>query len=61
MIKVKSLLASFGSEKQFKVKKAYFITVEIDLIGEEQQFLTNTHFLSEGNVNFLQIKQDAIR
>ena len=61
MIKVKSLLASFGSEKQFKVKKAYFITVEIDLIGEEQQFLTNTHFLSESNVNFLQIKQDAIR
>ena len=61
MIKIKSLLANFGSEKQFKVKKAYFITVEIDLIGEEQQFLTNTHFLSESNVNFLQIKQDAIR
>ena len=25
-IKIKSVFANFGSEKQFKVKKAYFIT-----------------------------------
>ena len=34
LIKVKSVLVNFVSEKQFKVKKAYFITTEIDLIGE---------------------------
>ena len=33
MIKIKSVLANFGSEKQFKVKKGCFITIEIDLIG----------------------------
>ena len=32
---MKSDLANFGSEKQFKVKKAYFMTTEIDLIGEK--------------------------
>ena len=35
LIKIKSVLANFGSEKQFKVKKAYFITTEIHLIGEK--------------------------
>ena len=33
MIEIKSVLANFGSGKQFKVKKAYFMTTEIDLIG----------------------------
>ena len=32
---MKSDLANSGSEKQFKVKKAYFMTTEIDLIGEK--------------------------
>ena len=32
---MKSDLANFGLEKQFKVKKAYFMTTEIDLIGEK--------------------------
>ena len=35
MIKIKTFFAYFVSEKQFKVKKAYFITTEIDLIGEK--------------------------
>ena len=35
LIKIKIVLANFGSEKQFKVKKAYFMTTEIDLIGEK--------------------------
>ena len=35
LIKIKSVLANFGSEKQFKVKKAYFITTEIDPIEEK--------------------------
>ena len=34
-MKIKSVLANFSSEKQFKVKKAYFISTEIDLIGEK--------------------------
>ena len=34
LIKIKSILANFGLEKKFKAKKAYFITTEIDLIGE---------------------------
>ena len=37
------------------------MTTEIDLIGETQTFLTNTPFLSEGKVKFLQIKQDTIK
>ena len=53
MIKIKSVLANFDSEKPFKVKKAYFITREIDLIGEP--------FLNESKVKFLQIKQDTVR
>ena len=52
-------MANFGSEKQFKVKKAYFIT--IDLIGEKQPFLTNTPSLNEDKGKFLEIKQDTIR
>ena len=32
---MKSVLANFGSEKQFKVKTAYFMTTEIDLTGEK--------------------------
>ena len=35
LIKIKSVLANFGSEKQVEVKKAYFITTGIDLIGEK--------------------------
>ena len=35
LVKIKSALANFGLEKQFKVKKAYFITTETDLIGEK--------------------------
>ena len=35
LIKIKTVLANFGSEKQFKVKKAYLITTEIDVIGEK--------------------------
>ena len=61
MIKIKTVLANFVSEKQFKVKVAYFITAEIDLIGEKQPFLTNTPFLNDGKVKFLQIKQDTNR
>ena len=61
MNKIKTPLTNFGSEKQFKVKKPYFITTEIDLIGEKQPFLSNTRFLNEGKVKFLQIKQDTIR
>ena len=61
MIQIKNVLANFGSEKQFKVKKAYFITIEIDLIGEKQSFLTNARFLNEDKVKILQIKQDTIR
>ena len=56
MIKIKTDLGNFGSEKQFQVKKkAYFFTAEIDLNGEKQPFLTNTPFLNEGKVKFLQI------
>ena len=61
MIKIKRVLANSGSEKQLQVEKAYFITTEIDLIGEKQPFLTNTPFLNEDKVKFLQIKQDPIR
>ena len=61
MIKIKSALANFGLEKQFKVKKAYLMTTDIDLIGEKETFLTNTPFLNEGKVKFLQIKQNTIR
>ena len=35
LIKIKSALANFGPEKQFKGKKAYFITTKIDLIGKK--------------------------
>ena len=35
LIKIKSALANFGSDKQFKVEKVYFVTTEIDLIGEK--------------------------
>ena len=36
LIKIKTVLANFGSEKQFKVKKkAYFITTAIDVLGEK--------------------------
>ena len=35
MIKINWILANFDQEKQFKVKKAHFITTEIDLIGEK--------------------------
>ena len=38
LIKIKSVLANVGLEKQFKVQKACFITVEIDLIGENNHF-----------------------
>ena len=55
MIKTKSVLANFGSEKQFKVKQVYFMTTEIN------PFLTNTSFLNEGKVKFLQMKQGNIR
>ena len=35
------------------MKKTYFMTKEIDLVGEKQPFLTNTSFLikNKGNVN----------
>ena len=33
LIKIKSVLVYFGLQKQFNVKKAYFITTEIDFIG----------------------------
>ena len=56
LIKIKTVLANFGSEKQFKVKKAYFTTTEIDLVGEKKPFLTNTLILNEGKIKFLQIK-----
>ena len=61
MIKIKSVSANFGSENQFKVKKAYFIRTGIDLIGDKEPFLTNTPFLNAGNVKFLELKQDTIR
>ena len=61
MIKIENVLVNFGSVKQFKIKKAYFTTTKIDLIGEKQPFLTNTPFLNEGKVKFLQIKQNTIR
>ena len=61
MIKIKTVLANFDLEEQFKVKKAYFITAETDCIGEKNPFLTNAQFLNERKVKFLQIKQDAIR
>ena len=32
--------------------------IEIDLIGEKLQFLTNRPILNEGEVKFIQIKQD---
>ena len=35
LIRIKSALANFGSKKLFKIKKAYFITTEIDLVGEK--------------------------
>ena len=35
LIKIKNVLANFDSEKQFKVKKAYFMAKEIDLIEEK--------------------------
>ena len=50
MIKIKSVLVNFGSEKLFEVRKAYFITTEIDLIGEKKTFLRNKSFLNEGKV-----------
>ena len=37
------------------------MTTEIHLIGEKQPLLTNTPFLNEGKVKFLQIKQGTIR
>ena len=52
MIKIISVLAKFSSKKQFKLKKAYFMTTEIDLIGEKYLFLTNTPFLNESKVKF---------
>ena len=52
-MKIKSVLANFYSEKQFKVKKAYFITTEIYVIGDKQPFLTNKPFLNESKVKFL--------
>ena len=61
MIKIKSVLGNFASEKQSKVKKAYFIPTEIGLIAEKWPFLTNTPFLNESKVKFPQIKQDTIR
>ena len=61
MISIKNVLANFGSVKQFKVKKSYFIITEIDLIDEKQPFLTNTPFLNEGKFKFLEIEQDTIR
>ena len=61
MIKIKSVLANSDSEKQFKVKKAYFITIEIDLIGKKCPFLTNAPFLNEDKVKIQQIKQETIR
>ena len=54
-------LANFGWEKLCKVKKAYFMIKEINLIREKQPFLTYTPFLNEGKVKFLQIKHDTIR
>ena len=35
LIKIKNVLANFDSEKQFKVKKAFFMAEEIDLIEEK--------------------------
>ena len=35
LIKIESVLANFGSEKQFELKKVYFTTTEIDLIVEK--------------------------
>ena len=60
-LKLKPFLLTLLRKKQFKVQKAYFMTTEIDLIGEKQSFLTNIPFLNEGKVKFLQIKQDTLR
>ena len=35
LIKITNVLAKFGLEKQFKVKKAYFMTTKINIIGEK--------------------------
>ena len=35
LIKIRTFFANFGSEKQFKVKTAYFMTTEIDLIADK--------------------------
>ena len=47
LIKIKSVLGNFGLEKQFKVKRTYFITTAIDSL------VTNTPYLNEGKVKFL--------
>ena len=60
MIKIKTFFANFESEKQFKVKKALFHDNRNYLIGDKQPFLTNTPFLHEVKIKFLQIQQDTI-
>ena len=32
---MKSVLANFGSQKKILSKKAYFMTTEIDIVGEK--------------------------
>ena len=58
MIKIKSVLANFGSKKQFKVKKAYSLQQKLISFGKNDHFW---QFLNEGKVKLLKIKQDTIR
>ena len=48
LIKIKRVLAKFGSEKKLKVKRAYFMATKIN------PFPTNTPFLNEGKIKSLQ-------
>ena len=61
LIKIKNVLANFGSENQFKVET--FISLQQKLISLEKSYhFWQTHpFLNEGKVKFLQIKRDSIR
>ena len=52
LIKIKNVLANFDSEKQFKVKKAYFMEEEIDLIEEKNHFWQRHAFWMKVRLNF---------
>ena len=62
MIKLKTVLATFGLENQFKAKKK-LISLQQKLISlKKNNGYWQTHpFLNEGKVKFLQIKQDTMR